>query len=65
MISVDERENIRNYFESRLLYEKKDYDNALKLAYSANMNQITFKLDIKNLQKKYIMIRTALNHSSL
>lgn len=51
-ISADERDNIRNYFESRLLYEKSDYDNALKLASRVNLNQITFKLDIKNLQAK-------------
>ena len=52
MISADERDNVRNYFESRLLYEKNDYDNALKLSSLVNLNQITFKLDIKNLQAK-------------
>jgi hypothetical protein len=52
MIHPDDREDIRNYYKSRLYYEKGDHDIALKLASRVNMNQITFKLDMKNLLSK-------------
>lgn len=52
MIQPDLREDIKNYFSSRLCYERHEYDDALKLAARVNINQLIFKLDMKNLLAK-------------
>ena len=46
------REDIENYCIARLSYEKKDYGKAVLHANKVNINQIFFKLDIKNLISK-------------
>ncbi len=43
------REDIDNYCKARLSYLKGNFDDALKFAMNVNINQITYKLDIKNL----------------
>ena len=46
------REDVRNYCRSRISYEKENYDELLQFAGRVNINQITFKLDLKNLIAK-------------
>jgi len=48
----DFREDVSNYSRSRIFYEKGDFDKALEFAGKVNINQITFKLDIKNIVSK-------------
>ena len=43
------RKDIDNYCKARIAYEKHDYDKAIKCAGNVNINQIFFKLDMKNL----------------
>ncbi len=52
MLHPEYREDVRNYSRARIYYEKGDYDKALEFAGKVNINQITFKLDIKNLTSK-------------
>lgn len=46
------REDVNNYSISRMSYEKGNYEKALEFAGKVNINQITFKLDIKNIISK-------------
>lgn len=52
MIQPDLREDLKNYYISRLCYERKEYDEALRYAAHVNINQLIFKLDMKNLLAK-------------
>lgn len=48
----DFMEDVSNYSISRIQYEKGNYDEALEFAGRVKINQITFKLDLKNLVAK-------------
>lgn len=48
-IHPDFRTEIKNYCNSWLAYERGDYDKAIEYAGKVNVNQITFKLDLKNI----------------
>lgn len=52
LVNPDEREDLRNYYTSRLAYERNDLDTALKLVSKVNINQLVFKLDTRNLISK-------------
>ncbi|MBX7041842.1 MAG: hypothetical protein K1X85_02975 [Ignavibacteria bacterium] len=45
-------EDVRLYCEARLCYERNDPDRAIELAVKANIDQVFFKLDLKNLLAK-------------
>jgi hypothetical protein len=51
-LQPDLRGEIRDYYKSRLCYEHREYDEALRLAARVNINQLIFKLDMKNLLAK-------------
>ena len=46
------RNDLTLYCRARLAYESKNYNEALDNAVKVNINQITFKMDIKNLLSK-------------
>ena len=46
------QEDIDNYCKARIAYERHDYDKAIVFAGRVNINQILFKLDMKNLTAK-------------
>lgn len=46
------RDDIKNYCKARLSYDKGNFNDALMYANRVNINQITFKLDLKNLVSK-------------
>jgi hypothetical protein len=46
------RKDIDNYCNARIAYERHDYDKAIQSASNVNINQIFFKLDMKNLVAK-------------
>lgn len=46
------QEDINNYCKARIAYERHDYDKAIEFAGRVNINQILFKLDMKNLIAK-------------
>lgn len=48
----DYREDVSNYSNSRINYEKGNFNEALNFAGRVKINQITFKLDLKNLIAK-------------
>lgn len=48
-IHPDFRQDVSNYCNSWIAYENKDYDKAVEYANKVNINQITFKLDLKNI----------------
>ncbi len=46
------KEDVRLYCEARIFYERNDPDKAIELAVRANIDQVFFKLDLKNLLAK-------------
>ncbi|MDZ4712491.1 MAG: hypothetical protein SGI89_09230 [bacterium] len=46
------RNDVSNFCKARIAYEKGSYDEALEYSGKVRFNQITFKLDIKNLLSK-------------
>lgn len=52
MLQPEYRTDIDNYCKARLSYMKGNYDEALQFAVKVNINQITYKLDMKNLISK-------------
>jgi len=52
MLQPEYREDIDNYCKARLRYMDGNYDEALQFAMKVNINQITYKLDMKNLISK-------------
>lgn len=46
------RKDVDNYCKARIAYERHDYDEAIQSAGNVNINQIYFKLDMKNLVAK-------------
>ncbi len=52
MLQPEYKEDIGNYCKARLSYMDGNYDEALQFAMKVNINQITYKLDMKNLISK-------------
>ena len=52
MLQPEYREDINYYCKARLRYMNGKYDEALQFAMKVNINQITYKLDMKNLISK-------------
>lgn len=52
LIIPEFRESIKYYARARIAYENGNYDDALAFGHKVNINQITFKLDMKNLISK-------------
>ncbi len=46
------QQDIDSYCKARIAYERRDYDKAIVFAGKVNINQILFKLDMKNLTAK-------------